>query len=280
MPDRIATAQLVEAATTAVRAAEPLLTGARSIRTKAGPNDVVTEHDLASEAAIAAVLQERTPDARILGEEGSSYDGGGPVTWHVDPIDGTSNYASGAPLYCISVGAAVDDQPVAGVILDPCRNELFTTSGGGIEIVGASTIRRDAGEPVPAVAEQDSVLLTNFPYEGVWYDEAHVDSYKEILRRYRGVRRLGSSALALAWVAAGRASAACELRTSPWDHAAGMALVKASGGTILGLDAQGNETSSISQITSFAVAAPGVELHGSTLERLLYAHIHTTRHRN
>ncbi|MFT3889708.1 MAG: inositol monophosphatase family protein [Arachnia sp.] len=270
MPDEISLGQLVAAATAAARAAQPLLTGATRVTAKSGHNDVVTEHDIAAEKVITEELRRRTPTARIAGEEGAAYDGGGPITWHVDPIDGTSNYATGAPLYCISLGATVTGHAVAGVILDPCRDELFATTETGIEVAGQARARVTGA---PAVQERDAVLLTNFPYEGAWYDESHVDSYREILRSFRGVRRLGSSALALAWVAAGRVSAACELRTQPWDHAAGIALVRAAGGTVLGFDAQGRETSAIDATVSYAVGAPGFELRGSALERLLRAHL-------
>ena len=264
MAEDLALAQLVAAATAAARAAEPLLVGTTDTQAKSGHNDVVTEHDLASEAAIAGVLRELTPSARIAGEEGTAYDGGGPITWHVDPIDGTSNYACGAPLYCISIGASVGDEPVAGVVLDPCRQELFVTTDAGVEVSGVPARGSATG-----ISESDAVLLANFPYEGAWYDERHVDSYRGILRRFRGVRRLGSSALALAWVAAGRAAAACELRTKPWDHAAGFALVRAAGGTILAFDADGNRTESVSMTACYAAAAPGFELRDSALEELL-----------
>ncbi|MGC4152513.1 MAG: inositol monophosphatase [Propionicimonas sp.] len=272
MAEDFSVAELVAAATAAARAAEPLLTGSTDAQAKSGHNDVVTEHDLASEEAIAAVLREVTPTARIAGEEGTAHDGGGPLTWHVDPIDGTSNYASGAPLYCISIGATVRDEPVAGVVLDPCRHEVFVTTGAGIEVSGVPPRR-----PAATISEHDAVLLANFPYEGAWYDERHVDSYRVVLRRFRGIRRLGSSALALAWVAAGRAAAACELRTKPWDHAAGFALVRAAGGTILAFDANGNPTTSVSTAACYAAAAPGFELRGSALEQLLGTHKPTYR---
>lgn len=264
MAEDFSVSQLVAAATAAAHAAEPLLIGTTDAHVKSGHNDIVTEHDLAAEQAIAAVLRELTPTARIAGEEGTAYDGGGSITWHVDPIDGTSNYASGAPLYCISIGATVGDEPVAGVILDPCRHEVFVTTDAGIEVSGVPP-----RPPIMGVSESDAVLLANFPYEGAWYSERHVDSYREILRRFRGVRRLGSAALALAWVAAGRASAACELRTKPWDHAAGFALVRAAGGTILAFDADGSGTTSVSMTACYAAAAPGFELRDSALEQLL-----------
>ena len=268
-PSRVPGPELGQHATAiaidAVHRAARELTGAQFVTRKSGLNDIVTEHDIAAERVIGEILREAMPDSRIYGEEGAHYDGGGPVTWHVDPIDGTSNYAAGAPLFCLSVGATYADQPLAGVIFDPSRGETFATSENGITLNGTPVVPPGDDD----VVDNDSVILTNFPYEGAWYDDAHIAPYCAILRSFRGVRRLGSSALALAWVAAGRAAVCCELRTNPWDHAAGFALVHAAGGTIYMIDAHGAPTAGVSQTRAYIAAGPGFRLEGSSLENLL-----------
>lgn len=255
--------ELVAVATAAARTGAWQLGGAMRVTVRAGHNDVVTDHDLAAERAIHEVLRERTPGARILGEEGTSHDGGGRLTWHIDPIDGTSNYASGAPLYCVSIGATVNGRPRAGVVLDPVRDEVFATEEAGVTISGIPV------DHAPAPPERDAVLLSNFPYEGVWFDHRQLLAYGDVLRRFRGIRRLGSAALALAWVAAGRASVACELRTNPWDHAAGAALVLAAGGSLFAVDHAGEPTDDMEAVSAYVAAGPGFTIEGSILERLI-----------
>ncbi|WP_454299186.1 inositol monophosphatase family protein [Salana multivorans] len=263
--DADALARLVAAASAAATAAAQGLTGTGEVQRKSGHNDVVTEDDAAAERVILEVLSAQTPEARVLGEEGTAWDGvggggenddggdddGGEVTWHVDPIDGTSNYASGAPLYCVSIGAAVRGRAVAGVVLDPVREELFATGPGGVTVNGRPVAARSVTDP------RDAVLLTNAPYEGAWFVPAELAAYGAVLQAFRGVRRLGSSALALAWVAAGRMSVACELRTNVWDHAAGAALVLSGGGRFIAWDRAGHRTENLQEVAAYIATAPG-----------------------
>ncbi len=267
---QISNSQLVAAATAAATSAAPLLTTVSGIKSKSGNNDVVTDQDMAVERAITSVLKQMTPTASIAGEEGENYVGDGPVRWHVDPIDGTSNYASGLPLYCISIGAEVEGKPVAGVVYDPSRNELFATSDDGITVNGKPVVVRN--DPAD---DSNSVILANYPYEGAWYSDEDVDYYRSILRRFRGARRTGSAAISLAWVAAGRGGVASEWRTNPWDHAAGLALVLAAGGSVIGLDASGVVTDDISRIASYAAARPGFDLEQSVVKRVLHERAHS-----
>lgn len=265
-PDEETRVHLTEVATRAVLTAASRLTGARRVETKSGHNDVVTEHDLEAEQVIAGILREAVPDSRILGEEGATFDGGGRVTWHVDPIDGTSNYATGLPLYCLSVGATYNGRPCVGVVHDPNRGETFATSARGVTLNGRLPGRGGGGA---LLTDANAVLLTNFPYEGSWYQEAHVDHYRDVLRAFRAVRRTGSSALALAWVAAGRAAVCCELRSSPWDHAAGFALVEAAGGTIHAVDSWGRATRAPAETCAYVAAGPDFCIENSVLAHLL-----------
>jgi myo-inositol-1(or 4)-monophosphatase len=115
------------------------------------------------------------------------------------------------------------------------------------------------------------VLLTNLPYEGSWFAERDLAALAPLLHAFRGVRRLGSAALALAQVAAGRASAACELRTNPWDHAAGAALVRAAGGRFEGWDARGMSTPRLTEVSGYVAAGAGFPLEESALRHLIPA---------
>ena len=265
-PDEETRARLTEVATRAVLSAASGLTGARRVETKSGHNDVVTEHDLEAEQVIAEILREAVPDSRILGEEGVTFDGGGPITWHVDPIDGTSNYATGLPLYCLSVGATYNGRPCVGVIHDPNRGETFVASNRGVTLNGRLLGQGGGGA---VLTDENAVLLTNFPYEGTWYEESHVDRYRDVLRAFRAVRRTGSSALALAWVAAGRAAVCCELRSSPWDHAAGFALVEAAGGTTHAVNSCGRATDNPAEACAYVAAGPDFCIDNSVLAHLL-----------
>lgn len=231
-------------------------------RRKSGHHDIVTEQDVAAEQLIREVLTSRTPEAGIVGEEGTRVVGdAGSITWFIDPIDGTSNFAAGLPLYCVSVGAAMDGLPAAGAIYDPVRDELFSTSALGVLVDG----KLHAG--TAPEAESDGVLMTNMPYEDSWFRQEDMGNVVALLCTFRAVRRLGSSALALAYVATGRACASVELRTQPWDHAAGAALVLAAGGQFRAMDERGAVTDRVDTAHSYIAAAPGFDLERSMLLR-------------
>ena len=164
----------------------------------------------------------------IVGEEGGLI-GDGLVRWYVDPIDGTNNFASGIPFFCVSIGATVADRLVAGVVYDPIRDELFAASGGIATCNGEPILSRGA----PGDAE--ATLITGFPSYEPWPQAPSgprdLERLGEMIRSFRTLRRLGSAALGLAYVAAGRADVAFGISSSPWDVAAGAILVEAAGGT-------------------------------------------------
>ncbi len=193
---------------------------------KSRHSDVVTEYDRGAEEMIRAALTSAYPASVVIGEEFGGT-GGSEIAWIVDPIDGTSNFAGGLPLYCISIGVIFRGELVAGVIYDPEREELFRGTAAGLTL---------NGQPVGSRAgtdDRDCICLMNFPYEAKPLNEAAAARYISSLESFRAIRRLGSAALALAYVAAGRADVACEISTNPWDHAAGMALVLAGGGGLV-----------------------------------------------
>lgn len=191
--------------------------------------DPVTEHDRAAEETIRLVIGERCPGSVVVGEEGG-IQGEGEITWYVDPIDGTANFAAGLPFFCVSIAAAIDDELVAGVVYDPVREDEFTASLNGAWCNGVPI--RSKG----ATRDREAMLLTSYPTPRLLAEDG-----QEVLRRYGGLltsfaalRRPGSAALKLAHVAAGWADVAYGQLASPWDVAAGALLVRQAGGVYLG----------------------------------------------
>lgn len=195
-----------------------------SVRQK-GAIDLVTEVDLASEKAIREIFSRRTPDVPILGEEqgGDLEDGEG--LWIVDPLDGTTNYAHKYPMFCVSIAYSEKGQTRLGVVFDPFKNELFQAeTGGGARLNG------EAIEVSRVDALIDSLLATGFPYDRATNPKNNLDVFAKLTLATRGVRRSGSAALDLAYVAAGRLDGFWEPGLKPWDTAAGALLVKEAGG--------------------------------------------------
>lgn len=202
-----------------------------SVEHKGSPHDLVTEHDLASEALIRQGVTRAVPDSTVLGEENGAS-GTGRVTWHVDPIDGTVNFSHGLAFWCVSIAAAIDDEVVAGVISAPALGEVFAADLTGV------TVNGNPARPRRLEEEIDSLLVSTFPRgrdleaNG---DDALVAS-GHLVRAYGATRTLGSGALGLALVATGRADATFDLHTHSWDVAAGAFMVRLGGGRYHGCD--------------------------------------------
>lgn len=198
----------------AVEAGEILLkmtTG--RVSTKSTPTDLVTDADRAAEHHIFSVLQRERPDDSIIAEEGSVQEGNSGIQWVVDPLDGTVNYVYGYPHWCVSIG--VEGAARLGVIHDPNRNETFSDPG----LLRPST-KTDLA---------DSLIATGFAYAaGTRARQAAIAA--ELLPQVRDIRRAGSCALDLAWVAVGRVDGFYEEAVQRWDTSAGIALVQAAGG--------------------------------------------------
>ncbi|MCB9680114.1 MAG: inositol monophosphatase [Alphaproteobacteria bacterium] len=218
----------------AARRAGALLLAARDrgvrVRDK-GARDLVTEADEASQACIVEVLQAAFPHHAVLGEEGLSTAGDGSgLRWVVDPLDGTTNFVHGLPHFAVSIGLEVDDTPVLGVVYDPCKDELFTA------IVGLGAWVGDRSLRVSSAATLDTALVcTGFPTDPAARAVAFARAAR-VLQAARGLRRTGSAALDLAYVAAGRFDLFFEPSggsgLGPWDVVAGIALVQAAGGRV------------------------------------------------
>jgi myo-inositol-1(or 4)-monophosphatase len=194
-------------------------------RIKTGPRDLVTEADLAAERAVLTYLESRHPDHGWLAEETGRREAPSPYVWVVDPLDGTANFAHGFPHFCVSVALLRDGRSCLGAIYDPMRRELFTAVAGGGARAGG---RRLA---VSRVAMLDRAMVTTgFPYEPPAHRAAVADLTARAIERVQMLRRTGSAALDLAYVAAGRLEAHWEFRLSVHDVAAGLLLVAEAGG--------------------------------------------------
>jgi myo-inositol-1(or 4)-monophosphatase len=190
----------------------------------------VTEYDRASEACVLGALARRFPDHAVLAEESGSHAGvvGGPAyRWIVDPLDGTTNFAHGLPFFCVSIALEVEGRRALGVLYDPMRDECFAArAGAGATLNGAPIA-------VSSAATLDHALGgTGFPYDVMDQPEETLRWFTPMLPRLRGVRRLGSAALDLAYVACGRLDLFWEVKLHAWDVAAGILIVEEAGGCV------------------------------------------------
>ncbi len=189
-----------------------------------GDVDVVTEADRASEQQIVERIRARFPEHAIVAEEGGGRESSSAYCWYVDPLDGTTNFAHGFPFFCVSLGLAREGEMVAAAVFDPLRNELFTAERGA----GAFLNNRPLHvSKVTSLAE--SLLGTGFPSRKR-HENPNIHFYHQVTLRSHGVRRAGSAALDLAYVAAGRLDGFWEFNLNSWDTAAGWLLVEEAGG--------------------------------------------------
>lgn len=227
---------------------------------KGDVGNVVTAADRASEALIVAAIAERFPDHGIVAEEGGGRAGGsgaGAVTWLVDPLDGTNNFAHGFPVFAVTLAAVADGAILAGATYDPLRDELYSAHlGGGATLNGRPLV----------VSREDrlaaALVGTGFAYDKGTAVDNNLAEVIAILPRVRGLRRAGACALDLAWVAAGRLDAFWERGPVSWDMAAGALMIREAGGRVTGhygepFDLDGGR-----------VLASNGALHATLLERL------------
>lgn len=230
-----------------------------NISRKSNAIDLVTEADHESEAAVIDVVQRAFPDHAIIAEEGS---GGGTELasehrWIIDPLDGTTNFAHGYPQFCVSIAYERRGRVQLGVILDVFKRELFVARRSG----GAWLNRKPIG--VSHVRTLDmSLLATGFPYDRRERRRFYLCFWEAFMLRTHGVRRTGSAALDLAWVACGRVDAFWEFGLKPWDVAAGSLLVEEAGGHVSNLDG------TMLDISAAQIVASNGRLHQQMLETL------------
>lgn len=194
---------------------------------KEGRHNLVTQYDLAVEQLLLETLQDLAPGSAFLGEEGGAHAGTSDVEWIVDPLDGTVNFAHGIPIFCVSIAARIRGELALGVIYQPLLNELFTAIAGEGAALNGVPIRVSE---TPLLS--DSILVTGFPYNVHTNPHGCIDQFARVVGTGLPVRRLGSAALDLAYVAAGRFDGFWEVELQPWDMAAGSLLVQEAGGMV------------------------------------------------
>ncbi|HKI03162.1 MAG TPA: inositol monophosphatase family protein [Thermoanaerobaculia bacterium] len=221
-----------------------------------GENDFVTQADKESEAAILAEIRKSFPDHRILAEEGGGAgQGHGDYEWLIDPLDGTTNFMQGLPVYCVSIACRKGDELLAAVIHDPEGNNVFTASLGG----GAFWNGRRM-ETAPRDSLTGAFLATGYPFRALPTLDLYLGIFRDVFRHAKAIRRCGSAALDLAYTAAGVYDGFFEFRLSPWDIGAGVLMVREAGGVVTDLDGGGGS------FASGNVVAGGPAVHRGLLE--------------
>lgn len=200
-----------------------------------GRQDYASEVDALAEKEIIRELRRAFPDHAFLGEEGGAM-GQARNTFVIDPLDGTSNYLRGIPHYCVSIGLLEGNEPVHAVIYDPVRNDVFTASRGSGAYLNERRIRVSSRNEI-----EGALLITGFPPRERQRIAPHLDTVRDLLSEAEDIRRTGSAALDLAWVACGRADVYFEAGVKPWDIAAGLLLIREAGGRCI--DYQGGSDS-------------------------------------
>jgi myo-inositol-1(or 4)-monophosphatase len=231
--------------------------------THKGEVDLVTQVDLALERLITEAIHDRFPDHTVLGEEGwrEGEARDADYAWLFDPLDGTTNYVHGYPMFCVSIALTQRGDVLLGAIYDPLRDELFyAAKGEGATLNDRRIVVSDTDRLI------SSLLSTGFPYQRATIPDNNVALLSKVIDRIQGVRRSGSVALDLAYVAAGRLDGHWELHVKPWDTAAGGLLVKEAGGRITGTEGE-----AWNPFEANVVASNG-RIHGELLAALGRAH--------
>jgi myo-inositol-1(or 4)-monophosphatase len=197
-----------------------------------GDADLVTEADRSSEKLILERIRKNWPDHEVIGEEGARIETGGDYRWYVDPLDGTTNFAHGFPVFCVSLGLAFKGKRKAAVLYDPTRGELFAAELGKGAFLNGQKI-----EVSKTAKLAQSLVATGFPSHKR-HKSPNIYFYHQLTLRTHGVRRAGSAALDLANVACGRFDGFWEFNLNAWDTAAGILIVEEAGGRVTGFQGQ------------------------------------------
>jgi myo-inositol-1(or 4)-monophosphatase len=190
-------------------------------------NNLVTYVDKESERRFVEGLKHILPEAGFVAEEGTGAPAPSGLNWVIDPLDGTTNFVHGMPVWCTSIGLCQGNEAIAGVIYDPSSNECFTAWKGGGAFLNGQPIRIST---IPSL--EQSLFATGFPYDDFGREEAYIALFRDMMRSTRGLRRLGSAALDMAWAACGRVEGFYEYGLNPWDVAAGCIIVQEAGGIV------------------------------------------------
>ena len=218
---------LLEAVTAGAGELSHFFNSTFKISNKEGVNNLVTEADHASERAILEVIKDKYPDHYILTEESGEIKQDSEYKWIIDPIDGTVNFAHGIPLCCVSVAVEKNGEIILGAVLNPNMKEFFFAEKGKGATLNDTRIR---------VSDQNEVLrsclVTGFPYTYINMPNGPLEIFERFIRKGIPVRRLGSAAIDLCWVAAGRFDGFYEHKLEAWDSAAGYLIVEEAGGKV------------------------------------------------
>ncbi|MBS1588654.1 MAG: inositol monophosphatase [Bacteroidetes bacterium] len=198
-----------------------------SVSNKEGINNLVTEVDTKAEAKIIEIIKTSFPDHDIISEEAGELSQVSPYRWIIDPIDGTVNFAHGIPICCVSIGLSFHGEMIMGAVFNPIMNELFfAEKGKGAQL---------NGQPISVSEKSDfrkACLVTGFPYKWPETKEHPIRVFERFILEGLPVRRLGSAAIDLCWVACGRFDGFWEYNLNPWDIAAGYLIVTEAGGRV------------------------------------------------
>ncbi len=194
---------------------------------KEGFNNLVSYVDKESEKTLVSTLSQLLPGSGILGEEGAAVSSSNGYLWIIDPLDGTTNFTHGLPPFSISIGLTLHDKPVLGVVYEVTKKEMFHA------VEGRPAYCNDQEIKASSIATlNESLFATGFPYYDFPKMEAYLSIIRKFLKQSHGVRRLGSAATDLAYVAAGRFEGFFEYNLNPWDVAAGAFIVQQAGGRV------------------------------------------------
>lgn len=224
---------MIEAANAGARQMLNYFEGEFTISNKEGINNLVTQADFASDKAIREVITKNCPDHGIVSEEDTEVIGDADYKWIIDPIDGTVNFANGIPLCCVSIGLEYKGEMVLGAVYNPIMKEFFFAEKGKGATLNDKPIRVSKKETVA-----ESCLVTGFPYVYLDQENGPVQVFERLIRKGVPVRRLGSAAIDLCWVAAGRFDGFYEHQLHAWDSAAGYLIVEEAGGKVTNLTGQ------------------------------------------
>lgn len=231
------------------------------VGSKSAARDLVTAADVASERLLTTRLREAFPDHAIEAEEETRDAPGGPgeLRWLIDPLDGTNNFVHQLPCFAVSMGLYRGGEPLVGVVHLPRLGETFTATAGGGAFLDGRAIRVSR-----ATGLSEAILATGFPYRRGELEHDNLANFGRFFYDVRGLRRMGSAAIDLAYTAAGRFDGFWELHLTPYDVAGGALLVLEAGGVVT--DADGGQD----WLRSGHIVAAGPGLHGTVRERVLH----------
>jgi myo-inositol-1(or 4)-monophosphatase len=201
---------------------------------KKGAIDLVTEVDLEVERMFRAMVEARYPDHDVLAEEMGGSTRGARHRWVFDPLDGTTNFAHGVPIFCASLALEIDGEAVVAAVYDPNRKELFTAEAGVGSWLNGQRLQASTNATV-----LESMLVTGFPYNVHQKADEFLKVFGRVLKEARAIRRLGSAAIDMCWVAAGRMDGFWEASLKPWDTRAAALILQEAGGRVTGMDGLG-----------------------------------------